>query len=607
MRSRRPRFAQTFVPRRASAAAFGLALLGGVFGPMLMPAPAAIAQQAPASIAGEYRGAIGAQHLIITLTQANDGKLSGKLTLPDQGNVTLPFDAVTYIGGAVHAELKAVSASYNGKLSDTGDSFSGAWSQSGQNFPLTLRKLGAAAATFTLAPRKIGSVDFQPCRTADGNTEGLCGSYAVFENRTTKSGRKLALKIMVLPALSGHAAPDAFLPLAGGPGQSAIEAYPLTAYTGLIRKDRDVVLIDQRGTGGSAPLQCDLRDPQSAQQVLGEEIPPERLKDCRDHLAQSADLAQYTTTIFADDLDEVRAALGYTQVDVFGGSYGTRAALEYLRRYGDRVRTLTLEGIVAPDYRIPLSFSRSLQGSIDRILALCAADTACHKAYPNLDAEFHTVLDRLDKQPVTTTVRTSTGDQTVTINKGIFVSDLRPVLYVPDAIRAFPMMVHNAYKGDFHLYAVVSLQIRGAVDKAISRDMQFSVVCSEDVPSTTPEMIRRETGGTYLGDFQVRQYQYFCAAWPHGRAPADFYKPLHSTVPALLISGALDPVTPPEMAVDVAHNLPNGEVVTIPKGTHGTGSLCIDNMVAQFVDTAAKVDTACAASITFGPFITGAP
>jgi pimeloyl-ACP methyl ester carboxylesterase len=583
----------------------GLALVAGV-GTTIARTPPASAQQASASIAGEYRGAIGNQHFVFTLTQAADGTLSGRLTAPDQGNATFAFDSVTYADGVLSARLAAIGAGYEGRRSDAGDSFAGTWSQGGQNIPLTLRRPGTAAA-FTLAPRKIGAVAFEPCRTADGNTEGLCGTYSVYENRARRSGRKLALKIMVLPALSGRPAPDAFLPLAGGPGQSAIDAYTRAAYTEMIRKDRDVVLIDQRGTGGSAPLQCALRDPHSAQQALGDEILSARLDACRAQLARSADLTQYTTSIFAADLEEVRAALGYAEVDLFGGSYGTRAALEYLRRHGDHVRSIALEGIVAPTYRIPLAFSRALQGSIDRVLALCAADAACHKVYPNLAAEFRALLDRLDKQPASMSVQTPGGDQTITISRGMFVAALRPILYLPEAMRAFPMMVHNAYRGDFQLFVAAAAQMRGALDKALNRDMALAVVCGEDMASTTAAMIRHATAGTYLGDFQIGQYQRYCARWPHGRAPADFRKPIRSPVPALLISGALDPVTPPEMAAELAHGFPNSQTVIIPNGTHGTGSLCIDRMIGQFVASAGKVDTACAASIQRAPFLTGPP
>lgn len=586
----------------ALALALALALGGGVAGAAYASALPAAEQPAPASIAGEYRGAIANQHLIVTLAQADDGTLSGKLSVPDQGNITLPFDSVTFTGGVVHLELKAAGASYQGTLSDSGDSIAGVWSQGGHDIPLTLRRSGTAAA-FTLAPRTIGSVAFQPCLSNDGNTEGLCGTYEVFENRAKKTGRKLALKIMVLPALSGHAAPDAFLPLAGGPGESAIGAFPLAAYTGLIRKDRDVLLIDQRGTGASAPLSCDLRDPRNVQQAIGGDIPAERVTACRDQLSQNADLTQYTTSIFADDLDEVRAALGYAQVDVFGGSYGSRAALDYLRRHGDHVRTLTLESIVAPGYRIPLSFSPAIQGSIDRVIARCAADAGCHKAYPNLGAEFQTVLDRLDRQPVTMTLPTATGTQTLTLGKGLFVSGLRPILYFPETIRAFPIIVHNAYNGDFKPYLSVVSRTRAGIDGAVNRNLFFSVVCAEDMPATTPEMVRRTAAGTYIGDFPVRQYQQVCSAWPHGEAPADFWTPIRSNVPALLISGTLDPATPPEMAADLARGLPNSQVVTIADGSHVTGSPCFDRMVAQFVATAAKVDAACVASIRLPPFL----
>ena len=402
-----------------------------------------------------------------------------------------------------------------------------------------------------------------------------------------KRGRRLALKVMVLPALQGGGS-DAFFPLAGGPGQSAIEAYPATGYTNAIRRDRDVVLVDQRGTGGSAPLKCDLRDITNAQQVLGEEIPAERLRACRQQLAQTADLTQYTTSIFADDLEDVRAALGYGTIDVFGTSYGTRAALVYLRRHANHVRTIGLEGVVSPEYRMPLSFSRALQSSIDQIIGRCEATAACQQSYPDLRKEFDALLVRLDKVPAKAAVTVGESRQTVPISKGLFVSALRPALYVPQVISAFPLIIQKAYEGDWSVYASVALQVRTAIDKAINRDLTISVACSEDIPGTTEAMISNGTSGTYLGDYQVRQYQNYCKEWPQGRAPADFHAAVHSDVPALLISGALDPVTSLAVSRETARDLSKSQTVLLNNGTHGTGSSCVDGIIAKFVATAER-------------------
>jgi pimeloyl-ACP methyl ester carboxylesterase len=584
--------------------ALGLADLALVVAVAMAAMPImATAQTAPAkSIAGEWDGMIGPLHLVFALEQAPEGGWKLKMTSLDQGNAVVPADSVVFDGGKLDVEMTAIAARYVATLTAEGDGLVGTWTQLGTSQPLVLHRPGAQP-TFTLKPRTMGTVPLEPCRTADGNIEGLCGTVSVWENRELKHGRRLALKVMVLPAIQGRA-PDAFFPLAGGPGQSAIETYPATGYANAIRKDRDVVMVDQRGTGGSAPLKCDLRDMTNAQQVLGEEIPVERLRTCREQLAQTADLTQYTTSIFVDDLDEVRAALGYEKIDVFGTSYGTRAALVYLRQHGNHVRTIGLEGVVSPGYRIPLSFSRALQTSIDQIIERCEAAAACWQSYPDLRKEFDALLARLDKEPAKADVTVGESKQTVTISKGLFVSTLRPALYVPQVISAFPLMIHRAYEGDWSIYASVALQIRTAIDKAVNRDLTLSVACSDDVPGITEALIDTETAGTYLGDYQVRQYQNYCKEWVQGRVPADFHAAVHSDVPALLISGALDPATSLAVSRDAARDLSKSQTVVLNDGTHGTGSPCVDGIIAKFVATAETVDASCTDEIKLGPFLT---
>src|SRR5215472_8868607 len=523
------------------------------------------AQTAPKnSIAGEWDGMIGNLHLVFVFEQTPEGGLNLKLTSLDQANAVVPVDSVTFAVDKLDVEMKAIGANYVATLSAAGDSFNGTWAQGTANLPLTLHRPGAQPVAFTLKPRTIGTIPMEPCRTMDGNIEGLCGTVSVWENRELKRGRRLDLKVMVLPALQ-VGAPDAFFPLAGGPGQSAIEAYPATGFTNAIRGDRDVVLVDQRGTGGSAPLKCDLRDMTNAQQVLG-----------------------------------------YEKIDVFGASYGTRAALVYLRQHGSHVRTIALQGVVSPGYRFPLSFSRALQSSIDQIIDLCAATIACHQSYPDLRKEFDALLARLEKVPAKSDVAVGESRQTVSISKGLFVSTLRPTLYVPQVISAFPLMIHKAYEGDWSLYATVALQVRTAIDKAINRDLTISVACSEDIPGMTEAMISDGTTGTYLGDYQVRQYQNYCKEWPQGRAPANFHSEVRSDVPALLISGALDPVTSVAVSRETSRDLSKSQTVLLNNGTHGTGSPCVDGIIAKFVATAGKVDDSCTNELKLGPFLTGA-
>jgi pimeloyl-ACP methyl ester carboxylesterase len=563
------------------------------------------------SIAGEWQGMVSRLHLIIRIEQAADGTLTGKLTSVDQGNVTIPIDAVSYTpGGMLRLDLKSVGdAAYEAKLSDDGSELVGTWSQGGQSIPLSLHRPGAAADKPKLKARTLGRVPLEPCRTADGNTDGLCGKYEVYENRASQSGRKIALNLMVLPAVSDKPASDPWFAIAGGPGQSAVDAYPEVGFTTKVRQERDVVLVDQRGTGASNPLPCELRDPKNAQEVISEAMPPEKVRACRAELEKKADLKQYTTSIAADDLDEVRQALGYDKINVFGGSYGTRAALVYLRQHGDHVRTLTLEAVAPPQYRIPLEFARTTQGSVDELIERCAADEACHKDYPDLKTEFQAIVDKLEKFPAHFEVKNSAGEmQAVTLSRGMFVAQLRPLLYIPQLVSQFPYMVHRVYQGDWSLYGAAVLQVRNGIDKSIDRGMSLSVICAEDIPGMTEATIRRETAGTYLGDIQIRTYQKACREWPRAVVPADLHAPVHSAVPALLISGALDPATPPQASALAAHDLSNSRVVVVENGTHGTGSPCIDGLISQFVarGSTTELDVSCEEQIHLPPFVTQA-
>jgi pimeloyl-ACP methyl ester carboxylesterase len=589
----------------------GASLSGASVPPQTQPSAAAPAQTADAhSITGEWQGMVARLRLVVKIEQAADGTLTGKLTSVDQGNITIPIDAVSFAPSTgLRLELKSIAAVYEGKLNEDGSELVGTWQQGGNSIALSFHRPGANADKPTLKPRTMGSVPLQPCRTVDGNTEGLCGKYEVYENRQSQSGRKIALNIIVLPAISDKPAADPWFALAGGPGQSAVDAYPLTGYTTKIRQQRDVVLVDQRGTGASNPLACELRDPKIAQEMMGESMVAEKVRACRTDLEKKADLTQYTTSIFADDLDDVRQALGYDKINLFGGSYGTRAALVYLRIHGDHVRTIALEGVAPPEYRIPLAFPKTTQHSIDQLIARCAADEACHKDFPELKKEFQDIVDKLEKAPAHFDVENgAAGTQSVTLSRGMFVAALRPLLYIPAVVSEFPYMIHRAYRDDWSIYGSAVIQVRNAIDKQIDRGMSLSVICAEDIPGTTEAMIRRDTTGTYLGDSQVRAYQKACGDWVKGAIPKDYYAPIRSAVPALLISGALDPATPPEASAQAAKDLSNSRVVVVKEGTHGTGSPCIDGLISQFVaqGSAAALDTSCADQIHLPPFLTQA-
>lgn len=495
-------------------------------------------------------------------------------------------------------------------MSGDGSAIAGDWRQGSARLPLTLRRPGAApsaAAVATLKPVTRGRVPLQPCLAPDGATQALCGTYEVYENRASGAGRKIALNLMILPALAEKPAADPVFAFAGGPGGSAVATYSMASFVKDLQQQRDIVLIDQRGTGKSNPLPCPL-DRSEAQLLINGPLSVESFPGCRAELEKHADLTQYTTSDAADDADDVRQALGYEQVDALGGSYGSLAALVYLRRHGAHVRAVAIEGVAPPDYRMPLQFAKTIQSALDRLFANCDADAGCHKDFPGLKAEFEALVQRLDREPAKFDFRSAPSGkpQAITLSRGAFVSDLRVLLYEPSIVSQLPYILHRAYQGDFSGFAAVAVAMRSAVDGAVARGLAFSVNCSEALPFIGEADIRRETGGTYLGDFDVRVQQKNCGAWAHATVARDFLAPVRSDVPVLLISGEEDPATPPSLAAHAAEGLSHSRVVAIPHGTHLTGAACIDNMIVQFIKAASAggIDVSCVDRIHNPPFAT---
>jgi len=564
----------------------------------------------PARIAGEWDGTIvGKLRVIVRVDRSPDNSLHGTFESVDQGHAKLDIDELSFDGkNSFQFELKKAGASYSAELNSDGTQLTGAWQQGGAMVPLTLRRSDAPPVK-ALQPVVRGRVSLNPCGSND--SQGLCGTLEVYENRATQLGRKIPLHILILPAFAEKPAPDPVFGFAGGPGQSAAEAFPLVTAMVSLRQTHDLVFIDQRGTGKSNPLPCPVDDADAQMFLNGSGASTVKdLPACRKELETRADLTQYTTSYSADDVDDVREALGYNKIDVLGGSYGTLAALVYVRRHGDHVRAMVLEGVAPPDYKLPLPFARTIQASLDHLFADCAADPDCHQAFPNLKAEFETVVKHLDAQPATFQLDSGPNKgQTVTVSRGAFVSALRPLLYQPAIVRQLPSIIHRAFENNLNPFATVAILMRRAVNQSVARGMAYSVGCSESIPFISEADIQRETAGTYLGDFDVRIYQRNCSTWPHANVGKEFLEPVRSDVPALLITGAEDPATPPSLAEHATEGLSHNRIVVIPHGTHLTASPCIDKIIVQFINqgSAAGIDTACVDEIRHLPFVAKSP
>ena len=461
----------------------------------------------------------------------------------------------------------------------------------------------AASAVKQSPPKTITLTD---CDVQGVPGKQKCGTLEVYENRATKTGRKISLNIVVYPATGPDRQPDPLFYFAGGPGSAATEDAPgfVPAFA-KIREHRDLVFVDQRGTGRSHPLDCPFYNPADLQSYLGYFFPLEEVRKCRAELETKADLKLYTTTIAMDDIDEVRAALGYERINLFGGSYGTRAALTYLKRYPQHVRTATLQGVSPTDQYLPGDFPVSNERALEGILAECAADEACNKAFPNLKSEAKAVLAQLIKGPVEVEVEKPNSKERVKVklSRDLAAEAIRYMLYSPVPASRVPLLLHRAAEGNFEPLANQALFYRRVLVGTGSNGMYLSITCAEDLPGIKPGEGERLGANTFLGDYRLRQQREACALWPRAQVERNYTAPVRVDVPVLILTGEWDPVTPPANGDRIAKNLPNSLHIVVPHGAHGLGGLegidCVLGLTTGFVEqgTTRGLDTSCVKNI----------
>ena len=476
---------------------------------------------------------------------------------------------------------------------------------------LCLAALSACQAAVPPSPR-APDIAFADCRlTAPGQTTSVpaqCGQWTVLEDRANPSGRKIKLHVAVVSAVSRSPEADALFFLAGGPGQAASQSYvELAGALDQIRQKRNIVLVDQRGTGQSNALACPnlAGDDQNLDEDLSSAEVQQRLKDCL--AALPGDPRFYTTSASVQDLDEVRAALGYDKIDLYGVSYGTRVAQTYLRQYPQHVRAVILDGVVPQTEPLGLNVARDAQRALDLIFDRCAAQADCHQAFPNPRADFQAVLRALDQGPVQVTfAHPVTGQQTqLRLTRAGVALSVRILSYAPETAALLPLLLHTAAQGNYAPLAAQSLLITEELQQTISDGLAASVACSEDAPFITPAAAAAADAGTYYGDLQTASFQTLCAVWPHIAATADFKQPVASTVPVLLLSGEADPVTPPANAAEVAATLSHSLALVAPGQGHNVIFRgCLPRVAADFIKSATVegLDTACVNDIRPMPF-----
>jgi len=476
---------------------------------------------------------------------------------------------------------------------------------------LLLALLLSPAVSACVAPAPRGTdeppraaIELAPCRVPRSSEPARCATYEVPEDRAAPNGPRISLKVVVLPALGPTTVPDAIFVLVGGPGQGA--ASTLTGTSGWLtapaRRERDIVFVDQRGTGSATRLTCRLGGDDRVAAGFRDLFPLDEIRACRDSLARVADLRLYTTPIAMDDLDEIRAALGYEQVDLYGTSYGSQAALQYLRQHPRRVRTMTVAGVATPDAKQPLQFARAAQDAMAALISDCAADASCHAAFPRLAAEFDSILASFSSGPVTFALSRAGGRDPIHMSRGVFVERLRLMLYDLDDARRVPLLIHRAAAGDWVPFATSS---PAGVTTGFPA-MYMTVTCSETMAFISEADIVRESRDTFVGEYRTRAHLAACREWPRAEIPSAYYAPVRSEAPVLILSGELDAATPARYATAAARSLPNSRQVLIRNASHAYWNDCTQGLVAAFIarGSAIGLDTGCVRDLRRPPFLT---
>jgi pimeloyl-ACP methyl ester carboxylesterase len=469
--------------------------------------------------------------------------------------------------------------------------------------------VGPAAA----APPDPRAMTFSPCQIQDLNGIAVynaeCADFAVAENPANPGGRTIKLRVARVPAINRQKQADPLFLLAGGPGMGATALYGNAAPAfGRIRRNRDIVLVDQRGTGGSNALNCPTDDLEMMRAT------PEQLRDeaqgCLKKLSEHADVAYYTTSVAVQDLDRVRAAMGYERINLYGGSYGTRVAQQYLRRFPKQTRSVILDGVVAPEQILGPDTALDAEHALESVLARCARDVACKEKFGDSAETYRALRKSLETKAVSVTLAdpTSGTPRTIAFGSLQLALVLRLATYNSEQAALLPLALHLAQQGNFAPLAGQFLMTLRTFDEIASYGMHNSVVCTEDVPFfDTVKIDRAALEKTFLGAIQVDALRSVCAGWPRGPLDADLHAPLHSDVPVLLLSGGNDPVTPPVNAEKAKVGLTNSVHLVLPDLGHGQiGAPCMDRVMSDFISlgTVKGLDTSCTGRSRPMPFFT---
>ncbi|TDR47772.1 TAP-like protein [Tahibacter aquaticus] len=477
-----------------------------------------------------------------------------------------------------------------------------------------LASIGAALLALSAADDslRLGSLDFHRCELSQPRsavtTAAWCAEFRQPENRQQPQGRQIGFRLALIKSEAAHVQADPLVLLAGGPGQAATESWSQVAGAlGPARRNRHVILLDQRGTGGSNALRCDADKGvvEAAQaQALDNAAARTAAQDCLKALQAKADPALYTTTEAVADLEALRQALGGVKFNLVGISYGTRVAQQYAQRHADGVRSLVLDGVAPNELVLGSEFARVLDDSLRARFAACSQEEACKARFGDVYKELYEFREQLQKQPLPVSLRDplTFAPLSHALDADTFSGLVRLYAYAPETAALLPLAIHEAAAGNAAPLMGQASLITDDLGASLTSGMGLSVICAEDADLLAA---RPEDAGLILGGDFVASMQAQCAVWPRGTRPADFHQPFRSDLPTLLLSGEFDPVTPPRYGEQVAKNLSRARHLVAPGQGHNVmGRGCLPRLLGKFVDSlqTTELDAGCIASLGATPF-----
>jgi pimeloyl-ACP methyl ester carboxylesterase len=468
----------------------------------------------------------------------------------------------------------------------------------------------AALAISAVAPDLLhmGSLTLEPCEIGrrgmgTATLRAYCTGVDVPENHAAPGGRRIRLRIAVVRAEAAQAQPDLVTFLDGGPGGAATEDFPSIAGAfEPLRKQRAVLLVDQRGTGGSNVLDCEDEDGASLTRAI------EVLRGCVTKLAPRAAPQYYATSDAVADLEAVRRALGSPKLDLVGVSYGTRMAQQYARRHPEAVRAIVLDSSVPNTLVLGSEHARNLEATLQELFARCRAQRSCSTRFGDPYQTLQRLLARLRAHPQQLTLRDpyTFNLQQKSIDAGALAQLVRLYAYSPYTAALLPYVLQEADAGHYEPLLGQARVVIGDVSDSLTGGMALSVTCAEDADRLR---VNPADAGTVLGNGLTEWLLAACAEWPHGQRPADFSEPLRSSLPVLVLAGEHDPVTPPRYAQQIVQTLPHARLLQVKGQGHGLLTVgCMPRLLDAFLrqPDAPHLDARCLDVLAQTPFFVDA-